>query len=124
MANPQSGNPRAFGLVTVLAGGTPVRATINQADPTFRVGLQSIMFQAHPSNTGVMYVRLRGTLADDRATLDYTLAVIPAPASATLGPFPAVTFSSPQTGAPFNLADFYVDAGVNENSVIVSGIAG
>jgi len=124
MANPQSGNPRAYGRVTVTTGGAPVRATINQADPTLRVGLQSVMFQAHPANTGIMYVRLRSTLADDRTTLAVTLALIPAPTSATQGPFSSVTFSAPPVPGGFNLADFYVDAGVNGNSVIVSGVAG
>jgi len=108
----------------VPAGGTPVRATINQTDPAARVGLQSVMFQAHPANTGIMYVRLRVNLADDRTNLAFTLALIPAPTSATQGPFSSVTFSAPLVGAPFNLADFYVDAGVNGNSVIVSGVAG
>jgi len=124
MANPQSGNPRAYGKITVTTGGTPVRATVNQTDPAARVGLQSIMFQAHPSNTGVMYVRLKGPLGDDRTTLAHTIGFIAAPTSATQGPFPSQTFSAPPQGAPFNLADFYVDAGVNGNAVIVTGIAG
>ena len=124
MANPQAGNPRAFGRIIVVAGGTPVRATFNQTDPAARVGLQSVMFQAHPANTGIMYVRLRLNLADDRTNLAFTLVLIPAPTSATQGPFSSATFSSPLAGAPFNLADFYVDASVNGNSVIVSGVAG
>lgn len=124
MANPQSTNPRAYGLITVPAGGTPRRATFNQSDPTARVGLQSIMFQAHPANTGIMYIRLKANLADDRVTLAHTVGFVPAPTSATQGPFPSITFSAPPQGAPFNLADFYVDAGVNGNGVIVVGIAG
>lgn len=126
MANPQSTNPRAYGKVVVTTGGTPVRATINQSNPAARVGLQSIMFQAHPANTGVMYIRLAGTnpIADDRTNNAFGLGFVAAPTSATQGPFPSITLSAPPAGAPFNLADIYVDAGVNGNSVIVVGIAG
>jgi hypothetical protein len=129
MAQTQSTNPRPFGLVTVAAGGTPARATANQTDPAARVGLQSIMFQVRPANTGVIYIRMRGVgatpLSDDRATLLYTLAVLPAPGSATLGPFASVTFApAGPIGAPFNLADFYIDAGVNGDGCLVSGVAG
>lgn len=125
MANPQSGNPRPYGAVTVATGGTPVRATVNQSDPTARVGLQSIRFQVLPGNTGVVYVRMKAGLADDRTVLTVTLAILPAPASATSGPFAAYEVApSGPIGSPFNLADFYIDAAVNTNGVLISGIAG
>lgn len=124
--NPASGNPRAFGDVNVTTGGTPVRATSGQTDPTLRIGLQSITFQVKPGNTGVMYIRAKGpgTPTDDRTNLDFTMRVLPAPPSATQGPFAETTFTALPGSGGLNLADFWIDAGVNGNGVLISGIAG
>lgn len=124
MANPQSGNPRAYGQVVVPGGGTPVRATVNQTDPTRRVGLQSITIQVRPANTGLLYIRLKGDLTDDRVTRAVTLAILPAPVSATAGPFDSRTFTTLPGSGGLNLADLYLDVSVNGDGAIISGVAG
>lgn len=125
-ANPLGGNPRVFGDVNVSAAGTPVRATSGQADPALRIGLQSITFQVKPGNTGVMYIRTKGagTPTDDRTNLDFTMRILAAPISATQGPFEHATFTATPASGPLNLADFWIDAGVNGNGVLITGIAG
>lgn len=118
---------RVLGKITVAAGGTPARVTQNLADPTARIGVQSIFLQALPTNTGIIYVRTRGvsgSLADDRVTLAVTMGLIPAPTSATTGPFPSITLSEPVIPAGFNLADLYLDASINGDGALVSAVTG
>lgn len=118
---------RVLGKVTVIAGGTPARVTRNLADPSLRIGVQAIFLQALPTNSGIVYVRTRGAsgnLADDRGTLAVTLAVIPAPTSPTTGPFPSISLSEPVIPAGFNLADLYLDVGVDGDGVLVSAVIG
>jgi len=116
--------PQPFGKVVVTTGGTPTRATANQVDPTARVAVQSFMVQVLPGNTGLIYVRQKGSLADDRTNLLKTVAILPAPGSATTGPFPSVTFSKPLTSAGFNLADIYIDASVDGEGALIVGTTG
>lgn len=115
---------KSFGQVVVTAGGTPVRATSNQSDPTKRVGLQSLTVQVRPANTGLLYIRMGNSPLDDRTTRSTVLAILPAPASATSGPFASVTFSIPVAPAGLNLADIYLDASVNGDGGILSGTVG
>jgi hypothetical protein len=116
---------RVLGKVTVPTGGTPERVTKNLTDPTARIGVQSIFLQALPSNTGIVYVRVRGNPpADDRVTMAVTFGLIPAPTSATTGPFPSITISEPMIPAGFNLADLYLDVGVNGDGALVSAVTG
>ncbi len=115
--------PKPLGRVIVTTGGTPVRATVNMADPTLRVGAQTFTVQAHPTNTGIIYVRM-GNQTDDRTTLRWTIGVIPVPVSATQGPFTVLTFSKPVGGAGFNMADIYLDTSVNGGSALVTVLAG
>lgn len=109
---------KSLGYVTVAAAGTPVRATNNQADPTLRIGAQSVLFQALPGNGGIVYIG-QGA-AFDPATGVGVLGIIPAPADPTSGPFPSFVVSIPVPAAGLNAADFYVDASGNDNGVLVS----
>src|SRR5215510_12130333 len=122
-ANPQSGNPRSYGKIVVTTGGTIVQATNNQTNKSQRIGLQSITVQALPTNTGLIYVRLKGDGADDRTNLNFTIGLVGAPASATSQP-PAITITATPASGALNLADIWIDAGVNGNGALISGIAG
>ena len=109
----------SFGKVTVTTAGTIVRATSTQSDPTARVGLQSIQFQALPANTGVIYI---GTSAMVKSTGVGVLGIIPAPTSATAGPFGSFSVAEVLAPAGLNLADFYIDSTVNGEGVIISAV--
>jgi len=115
--------PKPLGLVVVAAGGVPARATANMVDPTMRVAAQSFTVQAHPGNTGLIYVRM-GAQGDDRVVLRHTIGIIAVPVSATQGPFPQLSFSKPVGSAGFNMASIYIDAGVNGNGAIVTCVEG
>lgn len=111
----------SLGYVTVTAAGTPVRATANRTNPAQRVATQSIVFQARHSNAGRVYIGLVGM---NKTTGVGVLGSIPAPVSATTGPFQSWAASMPTPAAGLNAADFYVDADTNNDSVIVAITAG
>lgn len=113
---------KALGKITVTTPGTAVPITgnlANHADPGFRVAAQSIVFEVLPGNTGLVYIQ-QGGGADDRTNLTRTLAILPAPASATQGPFASYTISLPVAPAGFNAADYYIDAANANQGVLVS----
>lgn len=119
---------KSFGRVTVTAAGTPVRATNNVAaavgGPSARQGVQSFMIQADPANTGILYVFAGGdNFAGDHRTDGLGLvAIIPAPASATTGPFTTASFGMPNVPAGLNLNDIWIDTSVNGSRAIVSAL--
>lgn len=108
----------AFGKVAVSTAGTRVRATSTQSDPTARVGLQSVQFQALPGNTGKIYV---GTVALVASTFVGVLGVLPKPSDVDEGPFSSASFSIPLSGTGLDLRDFYLDAQVSGEGVIITG---
>ena len=108
---------QSLGLVPVTTAGTKVRATSTQSDPTARLTVQSVQFQARPANTGLIYI---GTSALDKSTGAGVLAVIPAPASATTGAFGSATFSEALAPAGIDIADLYIDSTVNGDGVFIS----
>ena len=124
MANPVSSNPRVFGQIVVPAPGTLVRVTSTQTDPSQRVGLQSITFQARPANAGIVYIRMRGDASDDRTNRLFTLGILAHPTSATDGPFDRMTVTAPPASGGLNAADFYLDAASAGDGALVFGIAG
>lgn len=117
---------KPFGKVTVTTGGTPVRATVNQTDPALPVPTQAFVVQVLPGNTGLVYVFAGGGnfSGDHRTTLDRCIAILPAPASATTGPFASASFAIPVIPNGMNLADIWIDVSVNGNGAIVSVTAG
>lgn len=84
---------------------------------------QSILLQALPSNTAVVYVyRTRAEApGDDRATLRECVALLAVPSSATTGPFPAASFSIPSAIGALDLREFWIDADGADNGVLVVG---
>jgi hypothetical protein len=117
---------RSFGKVVVTAGATPVRATSNLSDPTARVGVQGFTVQAHWNNTGKIYVFLGGAqfTGDHRTTLTGALFVVPAPGSATTGPFPTGSYGLQAEAAGINMADIFIQADVNGDSAIIAASIG
>ena len=116
---------KSFGQVIVAAGGTPARATVNQGTPSTPVSLQSVRIQVRPANTGLLYVFQGGSnfSGDHRTSRDVCLAILPAPASTTSGPFEKyeAQFVVP---VGLNLADIWLDVSVNGDGAIVSGTVG
>lgn len=106
----------SLGYVTVTTPGTLVRATVNEPDPTRRIGVQAILFQALPTNAGVVYYGLAGM---NRTTGVNVLGILPAPSDPTTGPFPSASPSLPLSAAGLNAADFYVDADSGSDGVLV-----
>ena len=96
--------------------GVNVRATVNVADPTNRIGAQAVLVQAKPGNTAAIYI---GLASMDISTGVGVLGVIPAHADPTTGPFPSWTASQPNQMAGLNVADYYVQ-GTTGDGVIVS----
>ncbi len=93
--------PQSLGKISIAAGGTPVRLTTNQGTPANPKPCQSLMVQALPGNSGVVYVfESPAAFADDRTNLTRCVGIIPKPASATTGPFGSVTLGK-SGGIPF-----------------------
>jgi hypothetical protein len=115
---------KSFGLVVVAAGGTPVNAAANLTLAGGQnVPLQSVLFQAHPDNTGKMYIfaSMSNPPADHRTDCVGLIAVLGAPGDPDDGPFPSASFGVPSIPAGLNLAQLWVDAQQNGDGVIVSG---
>ncbi len=118
---------RSFGYVAVVAAGTPVRASSNLTLQTGQnVPLQSLLIEAHPANTGKIYIieGMPATPVDRRTTGVGVIAILPKPADATIGPFPSANFGLPATPQSINLREIWLDADVSGDKVIVSGTVG
>jgi hypothetical protein len=103
---------RTIGYVNITTAGTRVRVTVGETDPTARIPCHTIFFQAHPSNTGVIYVG--NSAVSSSAGL---FATLPIP---TNNIHPTFELGLAQSPNAFNLVDFYVDASVNGDDVLVS----
>jgi len=104
--------------ITVATAGTRVRATSTQVDPTKRIPCQAFLVQAHPSNTGL------GVVGDSTvlySTMAGVWGIIGSPSGLTI--IPAFVAKHNVAPGPFNLADIYLDASVNNQSFIISYVA-
>jgi len=113
----------SLGYVTVVTSGVPIRATINESSPGVRLGCQTLFFQQHPDNTGVLYVCDR-TSANIASGLGI-LAQIPAPTlngSGVAISLPCAAVTVPDAPVPFNAADFYIDADNSGEKCLVSRV--
>lgn len=118
---------QSFSKVTVTAGGTPVRATsLTGSKPGGRVGVQSLLIQALPTNTGLIYVLREEQInadatavGDNRTTLSKVIGIIGAPTSATAHP-PALSVSMPNAADGEDLRKIWIDAGVSGEGALVS----
>lgn len=120
-------NPIPFGqVVTAGSGATPTRITNNLSSPANRVACQSIMFQVRPANTGLLYIihSPTNTPGDETTTRRNVVAILPAPASATQGPFASFTIGLPTLPGPLNAADFWIESGVTGDGCIATGTQG
>jgi hypothetical protein len=108
---------RPLKFVTVVAAGTPIRATVNESVPATRFPAHSILFQQHASNTGKIWVLDR--VGANKTTGEGVLAVLPAPTSSTL---PSATCTVSVQMNAFNVADFWIDADVSGEKCLVSAI--
>lgn len=113
----------ALGKTTVTAGGTPERICKNLsagvlASPVYA---QSLLVQALPGNTGLIYIMSKQTdPGDDRTNQARVIAILAVPASATQGPFASASFSIPNSRDSFDLRDIWIDAGVNGDGVLAT----
>ena len=105
---------RAYAKIVVPVPGTPVRVTLNEADPNASQGCHGVLIQVLKSNTGACFV---GTAAMNKLTLTGLFAQLAIP---TVNFIP--TFSAALTLSPggIQLRDLYIDADIANEGVIVS----
>jgi len=108
---------RSLGKVTVTTAGTLVRATNNETSSTARFPCQSLLFEQWPGNTGKIYICDRQNAV--AATGVGVLAVL-APPTAT--GYPSCGVGVPTAPVPFNAVDFWIDAEVDGEGVLVSAV--
>jgi hypothetical protein len=78
-----------------------------------------------PGNTGKVYLFFsRATPGDDRTNLTKAIGIVPAPASATTGPFPSVSHAQPVSVLGFDLSHVWIDVETNGDGVIVVASTG
>jgi len=98
----------SLGKITVTTGGTPVRVTANH------IGVNSIAFQQLAAQTGKIFI---GTATLNKGTLVGVLAVLAVPTANIL---PSASFTIVNAPAGLDARDFWVDADVNGEGVLVS----
>ena len=105
---------RPVARLVVAVPGTLVRATSQEADPDKHIAIHGVMFQALPTNVGIVYI---GTSALVRATFTNCFAYLPVPTTNQ-----APTFSAALTIAPNGLAlgQYYIDADNAGDGVLVT----
>jgi hypothetical protein len=106
---------RSLGKVTITTSGILVRATNNETNPTERLPCQSILFEQWPGNTGRIYICDRQTA--DKNTGTGVLAILMPPSTTGL---PSAGVGVPSAPAALNAADFWLDAEVNGEGVLIS----
>ena len=103
----------------IVAGGTPVQVSTVCVPGSSRLGYgkwaQSIQFQAHPSNAGIVYIGLAGMVTSTGLNV---LAVLPKPVSATTGPFASELFSEMLAPNGLSLDELYIDGTTNDLALI------
>jgi len=110
----------SLGQVTVPSPGVLVRATVNRSDPTERIAAQTIEFQVLPANTGRVYISLAGSDMSGTSSNELPLHTLPKPVSATTGPFDTWKVGVYNVPSAINPADFYVDADVPGDGVLIT----
>lgn len=111
---------KSLGKVSVATAGTPVRVTSTQTNPAAKVSVHTIFLQAVAANTGRIFVGTSSAM--NKTTLAGVVGMIPAPsASAATGTLPYFEATIAPAANGFNLADFWLDAEVSTDSVLVAG---
>ncbi len=109
---------RALGRITIITSGTPVRATLNEDDPTKRYPAHAMLFERDvTTETGKIYI-----LDREDAVIATRVGVVGILAIPTDNLLPS--FSATVTYAPvgLNLNDYWIDADVDGEGCIVSVI--
>lgn len=110
----------SFGRITVVSSGTPVRATVNESDPAARFSIHSLMFERDdPNDTGLVYIGNSETM--NISTLAGVIAILAIPTDNVL---PVFTVTITQMPDGIMVEEFWVDADVSADSVLISGIVG
>jgi hypothetical protein len=106
-------------VVTVATAGTPVQVVSSHK------AIQSVLIQALPNNTGRIVVGSANTVRANAAGTNPSgpvLAIIGAPSANTATP-PSANGGNPTAPAAINLEQFWIDASVSGEGVIVSYLA-
>lgn len=103
---------QAIGVLRVAVPGTPVRATSGQANPAENLRCHGVLFQALPTNTGVVYV---GDQALTPGAFTGVFGMLAIPTTNLLPSFSAAVTISTNS---LSLEDFYLDAAVANDGAI------
>lgn len=93
-----------IGKLVVATPGTLIGATSTLQHPTKVFPIHGVMFQALPTNVGLVYI---GRASMNRSTLEDVFAILPIPTSNVLPTFSVALTISPN-GLVLN--EFYIDA--------------
>ena len=102
------------GFINIDAAGTIQRVTAAETDPTVAIRCHSIRFEARAGNAGLIYVGNSALVVATGVGLFAQLAI------PTDNITPSFTVTLVQSPNGFNLADFYVDASVTNDDVLVT----
>ena len=110
-------NPvQSLARITVAVSGTPVRATVNETDPTTHRGAHSILFQRDdPNDTGLIYIGTSAAM--DISTLVGVVAILAVPSTSSL---PAINITITVSHNALDAREFYIDADVSGDSILAS----
>ncbi len=111
---------KSFGRITVASPDTAIQATVNESVPSTRFSVHSLMFERDdPNDTGLVYI---GTSASmNRTTLVGVVAILAVPTDNFLPVF-TVTITHMPDG--INANEYFIDADVAGDSVLISAIVG
>lgn len=106
----------SFGKITVPIAGTPVRLTINRADPTASLLVHAVLVQPHPSNGGKVYIGNKSNFVKNG---DGQIAWLAVPGTNSSPAFSeTVSFAANAIEA----SEFWIDVDNGGESIIASGI--
>lgn len=108
----------SLGKITVTSAGTPVRATINESDPTAPYHCHAFLVEAWPTNTGKIYIGMNGM---NKTTGVELLAILAVPTANTSPTFSATIAYAPNA---LTISDIYIDAENSNDGALVSVVIG
>ena len=115
-----SNQAKSLARVTVATPGTPIQITVNETVPDAHVGAHSILFERDdPNDTGIIYIGRSVNMV--RATLVDVIALLPVPSTGVL---PSITITLTTGHNALDARDFFIDADVGGDSILVSYLEG
>lgn len=104
----------ALGKIPVPVAGTPVAVPVPPSiNPP---SCHAVIIEALPGNTGKIYIGLVGL---NKTTLAQVLVVLPIP---TVNLLPTFSIALTVAGNAINLGQFYVDADISGEGVLISAL--